>query len=54
MLNFIKGAVALADRRHRFMRDYRTIGAMDDRMLSDIGITRAEIDAAQRRVRWMV
>jgi uncharacterized protein YjiS (DUF1127 family) len=28
--------------------------AMDERMLRDIGISRAEIDRADRRVRWIV
>jgi uncharacterized protein YjiS (DUF1127 family) len=54
MLKFLKQAVQRADRRHRAMFDYRMMQAMDERMLRDIGITRADVDEARRRVRWMV
>jgi uncharacterized protein YjiS (DUF1127 family) len=54
MLKFIKEAVAWADSRSRARFDYRMMQAMDERMLRDIGVTRADIDEAQRRVRWLV
>jgi uncharacterized protein YjiS (DUF1127 family) len=54
MLKFIKEAIEHSERRYRAMTDYRMMQEMDERMLRDIGVTRAEIDEAQHKVRWMV
>jgi uncharacterized protein YjiS (DUF1127 family) len=51
MLRFIKAATERADRRYQALRDVATMQAMDERMLRDIGITRADIDEVRRRVR---
>jgi uncharacterized protein YjiS (DUF1127 family) len=53
MLDYIRRAIGRANHRKRVKLDLETLQAMDERMLRDIGITRAEIDEAQRRVRWM-
>jgi uncharacterized protein YjiS (DUF1127 family) len=54
MLKFFREAAQRADRRRRMMLDFQTLQAMDERMLRDIGVSRGDIDEAQRRVRWMV
>jgi uncharacterized protein YjiS (DUF1127 family) len=54
MLKFFREAAQRADRRRRMMFDFQTLQAMDERMLRDIGVSRGDIDEAQRRVRWMV
>jgi uncharacterized protein YjiS (DUF1127 family) len=54
MLKFFKKAAQRADWRRRMMLDFQMLQAMDERMLRDIGVSRADIDEAQRRVRWMV
>jgi uncharacterized protein YjiS (DUF1127 family) len=54
MLRFIKKALKRSERRYQAMAGYRMMQEMDERMLRDIGVTRAEIDEAQHKVRWMV
>jgi uncharacterized protein YjiS (DUF1127 family) len=54
MLKFFKKAAQRAHWRRRMMLDFQTLQAMDERMLRDIGVSRGDIDEAQRRVRWMV
>jgi uncharacterized protein YjiS (DUF1127 family) len=52
MLKYIRQAMERSERRHRAMAGYRLVQAMDERMLRDIGVTRADVDEAQRRVRY--
>jgi uncharacterized protein YjiS (DUF1127 family) len=53
MLKFIKEAMRRAERRRRASDELRMLEAMDERMLRDIGVTRADVDEDRRRLRRM-
>jgi uncharacterized protein YjiS (DUF1127 family) len=54
MLTKLKDAARRVNERARAARAMRAMQEMDERMLRDIGVTRADIDRAVRNVRWMV
>jgi uncharacterized protein YjiS (DUF1127 family) len=43
MMKLLKSAVARANARARFRRDYQTLLEFDDRMLADVGLQRSQV-----------
>jgi uncharacterized protein YjiS (DUF1127 family) len=54
MFTIIKNAVRRGEERSRLRREMNELDQMDERILRDIGLTRGDVIAARRRLRYWI